>query len=40
MYKESSGGRVDFMALKEYYKGVRDNAKSILTAERDVQDLF
>ena len=40
MYKDSSGVRVDFMALKEYYKVVRDNAKSILTSERDVQDLF
>ena len=28
------------MALKEYYKGVRVNAKYILTAERDIQDLF
>ena len=39
-YKDSSDRRVDFMALQEYYKGVGANYKSILTSERDLQDLF
>ena len=39
-YKDSSDIRVNFMALKEYYEGVGANAKSIPTAERNLQDLF
>ena len=31
-YKDSSDGRLYFMTLKEYYKGVGDNVKSTLTA--------
>ena len=38
--KSRSDGRVNFMALKEYYEGVGANEKSTLTDERDIQDLF
>ena len=33
-------GRVNFISLKEYYKGVGANAKSILTSERDLQYIY
>ena len=39
-YKDSSDGRVDFLALQEFYEGVGANAKAILAAERDLQELF
>ena len=39
-YKSRYGGRVNFIALKEYYEGVGANDKSTLTDERDIQDLF
>ena len=39
-YKESSDGHIDFMALKKYDKGVGANSKSILTSERNLQDIF
>ena len=40
IYKNSYDGPFNFMALKEYYKGVSANAKSTLTTERDLQDLY
>ena len=39
-YKDIHVDHVDFMALKEYYEGVGAKTKSILTAERNLQDLF
>ena len=39
-YKDSSDVHINFMAIKECYEGVDYNAKSILTAERNLQDIF
>ena len=39
-YKDIQVDHVYFIALKEYYRGVGTNTKFILTAERNLQDLF
>ena len=39
-FKDQSNGRVDFMALKDYYEGVGANSKLLHSAEKDIQDLF
>ena len=39
-HKDLNNGRVDYMALKEFYEGVGANAKATLKAETDLQDLF
>ena len=33
-------GQVDFNALKEYYEGVGANAKSVLSAEADILEMY
>ena len=39
-HKDRNNGRVDYMALKEFYEGVGANAKATLKAENDLQDFF
>ena len=39
-YKGIHVDHIDFIALKEYYKGVGANTKSILTADFNFQDIF
>ena len=38
--KDQADGRVDFMALKDYYEGVGANSKLLHAAEKDIQELF
>ena len=39
-YKDQANGRVDFIALRDYYEGVGANSRAILAAEQDISDLF
>ena len=39
-FKDQADGRVDFMALKDYYEGVSANSRLLQTAEKDIQELF
>ena len=39
-HKDTSNGRIDCNALKEYYEGVGANAKAVLSAEADIQDMY
>ena len=39
-YKDSSGSRINFMSLKEYYEDIGDKPKYIFTAERKLQDIY
>lgn len=38
--KDKADGRRDFIALKDFYEGVGVNAKALLAAEADIQDMF
>ena len=39
-YKDENNGRLDFIALRDFYEGVGANARSTLSAEADLQEMF
>ena len=39
-HKDDNNGRLDYLALKQFYEGVGANSKAILAAEKDLVELF
>ena len=39
-HKDADNGCVDYFALQKFYERVGPNAKAVLTAEKDIQDIF
>ena len=39
-FKDDNNGRLDFIALRDFYEGVGANARATLSAEADLQDMF
>ena len=39
-FKDDNNGRLDFIALRDFYEGVGANARATLSAESDLQDMF
>ena len=39
-FKDDNNGRMDFIALRDFYEGVGVNARATLSTEADLQDMF
>ena len=39
-FKDDNNGRLDYIALRDFYEGVGTNARATLSAEANLQDMF